>query len=121
MIEINASTEAVIQALQAAQARSSNLEPAYKSIGEALVASTQQRFQDRQDPEGNAWASLSSVTRERKGHNRQLEGESKVFPVTTGLNRRLLGGLVVLTCVPRNHGAKPDQIAPRVSTPACSP
>jgi phage virion morphogenesis protein len=77
MIEINANTDQVLRALNDALSRSENLEPAYKSIGEALVASTQRRFQDRQDPEGHAWAALSSVTRERKGHNRQLEGESK--------------------------------------------
>lgn len=76
MIEINANTDQVLRALNDAFTRTENLEPAYKSIGEALVASTQRRFQDRQDPEGNAWAELSSITKERKGHNRQLEGES---------------------------------------------
>ncbi|MBE0509000.1 MAG: phage virion morphogenesis protein [Marinospirillum sp.] len=54
MIEINIGSDAVIQALQEAQAGSDNLEPAYKSIGEMLVASTHQRFRDRVDPEGNA-------------------------------------------------------------------
>lgn len=77
MIEINIASDAVIQALQEAQTRSDNLEPAYKSIGELLVASTHQRFRDRVDPEGNAWAELSAVTQAIKGHSRQLEGESR--------------------------------------------
>ncbi|ODC03230.1 phage virion morphogenesis protein [Terasakiispira papahanaumokuakeensis] len=77
MIEINVTDDAVLQALQEAQQRSDNLEPAYKSIGEMLVVSTQQRFRDKKDPEGHPWAELSDVTIFRKGHARQLEGESR--------------------------------------------
>lgn len=77
MIEINVTDDAVLQALQEARQRSDNLEPAYKSIGEMLVASTQQRFRDKKDPEGPPWERLSDVTVFRKGHNRQLEGESR--------------------------------------------
>lgn len=77
MIEINIASDAVIQALQAAQARSSNLEPAFKSIGEMLVSSTHQRFKDKKDPDGTAWEENSAVTQALKGNARQLEGESK--------------------------------------------
>ncbi|WIX34953.1 phage virion morphogenesis protein [Salinicola sp. JS01] len=66
----------VLQALNAMQQRAMRLAPAFKAIGEAMVASTHERFQDKEAPDGTPWAPLSETTVERKGHSRILEGES---------------------------------------------
>lgn len=66
----------VLHALDDMQARSKALHPAMKVIGEAMVASTHERFRDKEAPDGTPWAPLSSTTAKRKGHDRILEGAS---------------------------------------------
>lgn len=44
-----------------------DVQPALRDIGSALEASTQQRFLDKQSPEGVAWEKHSTVTEEKRG------------------------------------------------------
>lgn len=54
-----------------------DLTASMKAIGEEMVNRTQQRFRDKEAPDGTPWAANSPVTEKRKGHGRVLEGESK--------------------------------------------
>lgn len=47
-------------------ARAQRLTPAYKRIGEYLVAETDDRFARQRSPEGQPWAPLAAATQERK-------------------------------------------------------
>ncbi|WP_342596323.1 phage virion morphogenesis protein [Salinicola lusitanus] len=75
-MSITIDDDQVLQALSAMQQRSIRLQPAFKAIGEAMVASTHERFQEKEAPDGTPWTPLSETTVERKGHDRILEGES---------------------------------------------
>ncbi|MDO0944649.1 phage virion morphogenesis protein [Chromohalobacter israelensis] len=75
-MSITIDDDQVLQALNRLQQRTTRLRPAFKAIGEAMVASTHDRFQDKEAPDGTPWAPLSEATAARKGHDRILEGES---------------------------------------------
>jgi phage virion morphogenesis protein len=53
---------AVMAALQRIRARTENLGPVLKAIGEDLVGSTKQRFATATSPDGTPWARNSDVT-----------------------------------------------------------
>ncbi len=55
-------------ALSEAIRRGQDLTPAMRSIGEALVNSTRERFRDEEAPDGSRWAELSDVTKKRREH-----------------------------------------------------
>ena len=46
-----------------------DLAPAMQDIGEHLLGSTRERFNDQQEPDGKPWAPLSEVTVRRKQKN----------------------------------------------------
>ncbi|SDJ23909.1 phage virion morphogenesis (putative tail completion) protein [Vreelandella titanicae] len=73
---INVSSEAVERAIQDLLNKGEDLTAPMKSIGEEMINSTQQRFRDKEAPDGTPWADNSPVTEARKGHGRVLEGES---------------------------------------------
>ncbi|MBL1267643.1 MAG: phage virion morphogenesis protein [Halomonas sp.] len=73
---INVSSEAVERAIQDLINKGEDLTAPMKSIGEEMINSTQQRFRDKEAPDGTPWAPNSPVTEKRKGHGRVLEGES---------------------------------------------
>lgn len=75
-MSITIDDDQVLQALNEMQQRSLRLQPAFKAIGEAMVASTHERFQEKEAPDGTPWAPLSQTTIDRKGHGRILEGET---------------------------------------------
>ncbi|TKJ11120.1 phage virion morphogenesis protein [Halomonas sp. 15WGF] len=77
MITINANTDAIERAIQELINKGDDLTAPMKSIGEEMVNRTQQRFRDKEAPDGTPWAPNSPVTEKRKGHGRVLEGESK--------------------------------------------
>ena len=54
------------QALQNLIAAGRDLTPAMLSIGELLLRSTRERFEDQAEPDGTPWAPLSEVTKARK-------------------------------------------------------
>jgi phage virion morphogenesis protein len=77
VITINANTDAIERAIQELINKGDDLTAPMKSIGEEMVNRTQQRFRDKEAPDGTPWAPNSPVTEKRKGHGRVLEGESK--------------------------------------------
>ena len=77
MITINANTDAIERAITDLISKGDDLTAPMKSIGEEMINRTQQRFRDKEAPDGTPWAPNSPVTEKRKGHGRVLEGESK--------------------------------------------
>ncbi|WP_339118480.1 phage virion morphogenesis protein [Halomonas sp. BMC6] len=77
MITINANTDAIERAITDLISKGDDLTAPMKSIGEEMVNRTQQRFRDKEAPDGTHWAPNAPSTEKRKGHDRVLEGESK--------------------------------------------
>ena len=77
MITINANTDAIERAIQELINKGDDLTAPMKSIGEEMINRTQQRFRDKEAPDGTPWAPNAPSTEKRKGHGRVLEGESK--------------------------------------------
>ncbi len=77
MININANTDAIERAIQELINKGDDLTAPMKSIGEEMLNRTQQRFRDKEAPDGTPWAPNAPSTEKRKGHGRVLEGESK--------------------------------------------
>ncbi len=77
MITINANTDAIERAITDLISKGDDLTAPMKSIGEEMVNRTQQRFRDKETPDGTPWAPNAPSTEKRKGHDRVLEGESK--------------------------------------------
>ncbi len=70
-IEIeDAEASAMLARLRALASGGYNLRPMYASIGESMLNSTRQRFEDGKDPEGQPWLPLSAATLKRKKKNR---------------------------------------------------
>lgn len=74
---INVSTDEVERAITDLLNKGEDLTAPMKSIGEEMINRTQQRFRDKEAPDGTPWAANSPVTEKRKGHGRVLKGESK--------------------------------------------
>jgi phage virion morphogenesis protein len=53
--------------LRALMLRTGSISECLDSIGGSLVTSTQQRFEDEQDPRGNTWKEHSEATRAKRG------------------------------------------------------
>ncbi|UDM07822.1 phage virion morphogenesis protein [Halomonas sp. NyZ770] len=77
MITINANTDAIERAITDLISKGDDLTAPMKSIGEEMVNRTQQRFRDKEAPDGTPWAPNAPSTEKRKGHDRVLEGESR--------------------------------------------
>ena len=77
MITINANTDTIERAIQELINKGDDLTAPMKSIGEEMINRTQQRFRDKEAPDGTPWAPNAPSTEKRKGHGRVLEGESK--------------------------------------------
>jgi len=77
VININANTDAIERAIQELINKGDDLTAPMKSIGEEMINRTQQRFRDKEAPDGTPWAPNAPSTEKRKGHGRVLEGESK--------------------------------------------
>ena len=56
----------IIAALTRLGDKAQRLEPAWKNIGEALLRSTRERFEQQVDPDGHRWQRLKMSTRLRK-------------------------------------------------------
>lgn len=50
--------------------RIGDLKPFFDDVGEELLNSTRERFRSQTDPEGNPWAALNPVYRQRKKRNK---------------------------------------------------
>ena len=76
MIEITISTAALDRALTHLEQAGRNLSPAFKDIGEALINSTRERFEEGKGPDGTRWRDNRPVTLARKKGNKPLTGET---------------------------------------------
>ena len=76
MIEMELTGDDIVQILNQLRSSGQDLTPAPKDIGEELIGSTKDRFNDEKAPDGSGWATLSDVTIDNKGHDNKLAGES---------------------------------------------
>ncbi len=88
--------EQVVAALQRLRARTDNLGPVLKAIGEDLVESTKQRFATGAGPDGTPWAANSAVTISRylgltKGNTKKDGSLSKKGAARLGAKKPLTG------------------------------
>ncbi len=65
-IKIDIDDHAVRQALTGLEDRADDLRPAFQEIGETLLLSTEDRFRDEVDPDGQPWVDVLPRTRARK-------------------------------------------------------
>jgi phage virion morphogenesis protein len=72
MITIAFEDDDVQRMLQRLLAATGDVSPALRNIGEILVASTQDRFETKHGPDGEAWARNAPATIERKGRDNPL-------------------------------------------------
>ena len=101
MITVRVETEAV--------ARAEHPEDWLAEIGEAVVASTKERFARAEAPDGTPWAPLAPATIARKGHARILIGETGALSSTifyeVGPRRVEIGSPMIYAAV-HQFGAK---------------
>jgi phage virion morphogenesis protein len=74
-ISVEGDTRAIREGLQLLKRAGEDLRPAFEDIGEALVRSTAQRFENQVDPEGQPWAPLSPATllfKQKKGYPAEI-------------------------------------------------
>jgi phage virion morphogenesis protein len=64
--------------------RAENLQPAFADIGEALLLSHRERWDDQVDPEGKHWAALSSDYAQSQ-RKRESRGKDKILVLDTFL------------------------------------
>lgn len=109
---INVSSEAVERAIQELLNKGEDLTAPMKSIGEEMVNRTQQRFRDKEAPDGTPWKDNSPVTEKRKGHGRVLEGESnelsKQFSYSAASDSVEWGSLMVYAAMQNYGGTKAE-------------
>lgn len=109
---INVSSEAVERAIQDLLNKGEDLTAPMKSIGEEMINRTQQRFRDKEAPDGTPWAANSPVTEARKGHGRVLEGESnelaKQFSYSASGDSVAWGSLMVYAAMQNFGGTKAE-------------
>ena len=95
-VELDVDDQEFRQAMRLFVERGQKLRPAMKSIGEAMLRSTEERFRSERDPQGKAWAPLSPAYAKRKQGTKILTESSAlrsiVFKasekgVTWGTNR----------------------------------
>lgn len=107
---INVSSEAVERAIQDLLNKGEDLTAPMKSIGEEMINRTQQRFRDKEAPDGTPWTANSPVTEKRKGHGRVLEGESnelaKQFSYSATSDSVEFGSLMVYAAMQNFGGSK---------------
>lgn len=109
---INANTEVVERAITELLQKGEDLIAPMKSIGEEMINRTQQRFRDKEAPDGTPWAANSPVTEKRKGHGRVLEGESnelsKQFSYSASSDSVEYGSLIVYAAMQNFGGTKAE-------------
>jgi len=85
----------ISQALNRLLKQGSDLEPAFRDIGEYLLESTQQRFVDQQAPDGEPWEPLSPKTLAKKKRQDRILTETGTLADTLnyqiGANQLMLG------------------------------
>lgn len=109
---INVSTDEVERAITDLLQKGEDLTAPMKSIGEEMINRTQQRFRNKEAPDGTPWADNSPVTEKRKGHGRVLEGESnelsKQFSYSASNDSVEWGSLMVYAAMQNYGGTKAE-------------
>lgn len=112
MSTINVSTDEVERAITELLQKGEDLTAPMKSIGEEMINRTQQRFRDKEAPDGTPWKDNSPVTEKRKGHGRVLEGESnelsKQFSYSAASDSVEWGSLMVYAAMQNYGGTKAE-------------
>ncbi|MDH1055605.1 phage virion morphogenesis protein [Aquipseudomonas alcaligenes] len=96
MIVIDLDTRSIEASLKRLEWAVGDLRPALKNIGEALLKSTDQRFADRQSPDGEDWQDNSDVTEAIKGFNEPLVGVERNLTLRDGNNYQVQGGTLIV-------------------------
>lgn len=68
-VTIKLNDEEIRRKLGELQGRAADITPALRDMGEALLNSTRERFNEMRGPEGHPWKPLSEAYRERKAKN----------------------------------------------------
>ncbi|WP_432746294.1 phage virion morphogenesis protein [Methylobacter sp. G7] len=89
MISIEIDSRQIIAELNRLLARTGNLSPALREIGEDLKGSTQQRFASQTSPDGSAWLGNADTTIARKGRSQPLTDHGTLGDT---IDYQLLGG-----------------------------
>lgn len=71
--------EEVRRAIQGLATRSLNLREAFDDVGASLLTSTQQRFEDEEDPAGEPWAELAESTQNKLVTKRKRRGKEHIL------------------------------------------
>ena len=69
----------VAEALHRMASRSRDMTPVMRDIGEHLLNTTRERFDNAQAPDGTPWAPLSEVTKQRKGRGGHPGNAEKIL------------------------------------------
>ena len=77
MIEVQIQDRQVSEALSRLIRRSQDLRPVQADLGEYFIESTKRRFATKTGPNGIRWADNAETTKEAKGRNDPLIGESR--------------------------------------------
>jgi len=106
MIEIEFEYKAVLASLEKLQHASADLSPALAEIGEMLVESTKQRFENTKGPDGKPWllnSVLSTLLNDDKKNDRPLTGETGLLMDT--INYQLVGNNTLEIGSPMEYAA----------------
>ncbi|MFH1027683.1 MAG: phage virion morphogenesis protein [Pseudomonadota bacterium] len=68
----------ILRVLKRLADKGGNLRPAFANMGEYLVNSTQDRFDEQKDPEGNPWSPLKPATKDKKKIDKILTESSRM-------------------------------------------
>jgi len=95
-IQVEVKGQATIaKALNKLLRQGSDLSPALVEIGDYLVDSTQERFNDQQAPDGTPWEELSPLTLSRKKSGLKILG-GETGSLRDNINYQLQGGNTLL-------------------------
>ncbi|HEX22781.1 MAG TPA: phage virion morphogenesis protein [Chromatiales bacterium] len=64
--------KAILQGLRRLERAGGNMRTAFMDIGESMLLSTEDRFNNQVDPDGRPWVELADSTRKRKRHTKIL-------------------------------------------------
>lgn len=106
----------IAQALNRLLQQGGDLEPAFREIGEFMLETTQQRFDDMQAPDGEPWEPLSPTTLKNKKRTDKILTESGTLADTLNYqlgNNQLMFGSNMEYAATHQFGREADGIPAR--------
>lgn len=94
-MDVTVNSAAYRRAMEALFTRTLNLRDPFEEIGASLVTSTQQRIEEEQTPEGEAWPALALSTQRKRVTKRERRGSAHILRV-----KGLLVGSVTYLATP---------------------